>query len=140
MKETIMRYTVLIDGTKGAYGVVVPDLPGCTAMGATIEAALTNVVAAMRDWAEVTEEAGAAVPTPRDPEVIGADAEVREALAGGAMLASAPLVRESGRPTKANLSLDSGILAAIDAEAGRQKLTRSAFVELMARRALAELA
>jgi len=134
-----MRYTILIDGKKGAYGVVVPDMPGCTAMGGTIEEALANAVAAMRDWAEVTEEAGAAVPAPRDAEAVRAEAEVREALAGGAMLASAPLVRETGRPARANLSLDSGILAAIDAEASRQKLTRSAFVEFMARRALAEL-
>jgi predicted RNase H-like HicB family nuclease len=140
MKEKTMRYTVLIDGKKGAYGVVVPDLPGCTAMGGTVEEALTNIVSAMRDWAEVTEEAAGAIPAPRDPETIGADAEIREALAAGAMLASAPLVRESGRPAKANLSLDSGILAAIDAEASRQKLTRSAFVEFMARRVLAELA
>lgn len=134
-----MRYTILIDGTKGAYGVTVPDLPGCTAMGATIEEALANTVAAMRDWAEVTEEAGGAVPAPRDPEAVSADAEVREALAAGAMLASAPLVRETGRSTRANLSLDTGILAAIDAEASRQKLTRSAFVEFMARRVLAEM-
>jgi predicted RNase H-like HicB family nuclease len=117
-----MRYTVLIDGRKGAYGVVVPDLPGCTAMGRTVEEALANAVSAMRDWTEVTEEAGGIVPAPRDPESIGVD------------------VRESGRPAKANLSLDSGILAAIDAEASRQKLTRSAFVEFMARRVLAELA
>jgi predicted RNase H-like HicB family nuclease len=135
-----MRYTVLIDGRKGAYGVVVPDLPGCTAMGRTVEEALANAVSAMRDWTEITEEAGGIVPAPRDPESIGVDAEIRAALAGGAMLASAPLVRESGRPAKANLSLDSGILAAIDAEASRQKLTRSAFVEFMARRVLAELA
>jgi predicted RNase H-like HicB family nuclease len=135
-----MRYTVLIDGKKGGYGVVVPDLPGCTAMGPTVEAALANAVAAMRDWAEVTEEAGGAVPAPRDPETVRTDEEVRGALAHGAMLASAPLVRETGRPAKANLSLDSGILAAIDAEASRQKLTRSAFVEWMARRVLAEVA
>jgi predicted RNase H-like HicB family nuclease len=135
-----MRYTVLIDGRKGAYGVVVPDLPGCTAMGRTVEEALANIVSGMRDWAEITEEAGGSVPAPRNPEAIGADTEIRVALAGGAMLASAPLVRESGRPAKANLSLDSGILAAIDAEASRQKLTRSAFVEFMARRVLAELA
>jgi predicted RNase H-like HicB family nuclease len=140
VKESNMRYTVLIDGRKGAYGVVVPDLPGCTAMGRTVEEALANAVSAMRDWTEVTEEAGGVVPAPRDPESIGVDAEIRAALAGGAILASAPLVRESGRPAKANLSLDSGILAAIDAEASRQKLTRSAFVEFMARRVLAELA
>jgi predicted RNase H-like HicB family nuclease len=134
-----MRYTVLIDGRKGAYGVTVPDLPGCAAMGAAIEEALANVVAAMRDWAEATEAAGGAVPAARDPEAVSQDAEVREALAAGAMLASAPLVRETGRPARANLSLDAGILAAIDAEASRQKLSRSAFVEFMARRVLAEM-
>jgi hypothetical protein len=68
------------------------------------------------------------------------DPDIKEALAGGAALASAPLIRESGHPIKANLSLDSGVLAAIDAEAARLKLTRSAFIEVMAKRALAELA
>jgi len=65
---------------------------------------------------------------------------MKEALNAGAMLASAPLIRETGRPAKANLSIDAGVLAAIDAEAARQKLTRSAFVELMAKRFLPELA
>ena len=39
---TATRWTVLIDGETGAYGAVFPDLPGCTAMGATIEAALLH--------------------------------------------------------------------------------------------------
>lgn len=133
------RYTVLIDGRAGAYGVVVPDLPGCTAMGATIEEALRNAVEAVRDWVEVTAEAGEPVPSPRQIEVLRADADVADALAGGATLASVPLIRETGRPAKANLSIDAGILAAIDAEAGRRKLTRSAFIEMMAKRILPEL-
>jgi hypothetical protein len=29
-------YGVLIDGRRGGYGVVFPDLPGCTAMGRTL--------------------------------------------------------------------------------------------------------
>ena len=53
-----MRYTVLIDGKAGAYGVVVPDLPGCHAMGKTIQGALDNAQRAMRDWIEITEEEG----------------------------------------------------------------------------------
>ena len=28
-----MRYIALVDGNAGAYGVVVPDLPGCTSVG-----------------------------------------------------------------------------------------------------------
>ena len=133
------RYTVLIDGEAGAYGVIFPDLPGCAAMGDTIDETMINAADALRDWVEVTLGGGADVPMPRPIEVLRADPEVREALGDGATLASVPLVRETGKPTKANLSLDAGILSAIDAEAARRKLTRSAFVELLARHALPEM-
>ena len=43
-------YVALLDGVEGAYGIVVPDLPGCTAAGATIAEALTNAIDAVRDW------------------------------------------------------------------------------------------
>lgn len=129
-----MRYVALIDGSAGAYGVTLPDLPGCTAMGATVEEALAAAVEAMRDWADVVEEDGRAVPAPRAADTLRTDPEVAEALAEGAMLASIALVRHSGRPVKANLSLDSGVLAVLDAEARRNGLTRSAMVEAMTRR------
>ena len=35
--ENIMRYIALVDGKTGAYGVVVPDLPGCTSAGSTTD-------------------------------------------------------------------------------------------------------
>jgi predicted RNase H-like HicB family nuclease len=129
----VTRYIALIDGKAGAYGVVFPDLPGCTAMGKTVDAALANAAEALRDWVEVTEEGGGKVPAARPLEALRRDSEVKQALAEGAGLAAVPLVRETGKPVKANLSLDSGILAAMDEEAQRRKLTRSAFVELMAR-------
>ena len=134
-----MRYTVLIDGKKGAYGVVVPDLPGCTAMGKSVDAALTNAAEAMRDWVLAAEEDGEKIPAAREVEKVRKDKDVAAALKAGATLASVPLVRATGRPIKANLSIDSGILAAIDEEANRRKLTRSAFVELMAKHSLREL-
>jgi predicted RNase H-like HicB family nuclease len=135
-----MRYIVLIDGEAGSYGVVFPDLPGCTAMGRTVDEALAHAADALRDWVELSEEQGAAVPGPRPIEVLRAEPEVAEALSAGTTLVAVPLVRDTGRPVKANLSLDAGILAAIDAEAARRKLTRSAFIELMARRMLSEVA
>ena len=122
----------------GAYGVVFPDHPGCAAMGATAEAALAHAADALRDWIDVTEETRSPVPPPRPIEALRSDAEVAEALARGALLATVPLIRHNGKPVKANLSLDSGILAAIDAEAKRRKLTRSAFIETMARAMLVE--
>ena len=44
-----------------------------------------------------------------------------------------PVLVDSGRPVRANLSLDAGLLAAIDAEASRRGLTRSAFIASAAR-------
>jgi predicted RNase H-like HicB family nuclease len=134
------RYIALIDGKAGAYGVVFPDLPGCTAMGKTMDKALADAAEALHDWAEVTEEGGAKIPRPRALEVLRRDPEVKRALASGAGLAMVPLVRETGRPVKANLSIDSGVLAALDEEAGRRNLTRSSFVELLARTTLTKVA
>ena len=134
------RYIALIDGKAGAYGVVFPDLPGCTAMGKTMDDALAHAAEALRDWADVAEEGGGKVPRPRALEALRRDSEVKNALAAGAGLATIPLVRETGKPVKANLSIDSGVLAAMDEEAGRRSLTRSAFVEMLARTMLTKVA
>ncbi len=134
------RYTALIDGKAGAYGVIFPELDGCVAMGTTVEEALTNAADALRDWVEVTEEHGERVPSPQPLEKLKRRRDVTEALSEGAVLATVPLVRETGKPAKANLSLDSGVLAAIDEEAVRRKLTRSAFIEMLAREALPKIA
>ncbi|MGB8363416.1 MAG: type II toxin-antitoxin system HicB family antitoxin [Rhizomicrobium sp.] len=134
------RYIALVDGKTGAYGVVFPDLPGCTAMGKTMDEAVSNAAEALRDWVEVTEENGGKIPQPRSLEAIRRDPVVKSALALGAGLAAVPLVRETGKPVKANLSIDSGILAAMDEEASRRRLTRSAFVELLARTMLTKVA
>lgn len=134
------RYIALIDGKAGAYGVVFPDLPACTAMGKTMDEALANAAEALRDWTEVTEENGGKSPRPRSLEVLRRDPDVKLALGQGAGIATVPLVRETGRPVKANLSIDSGVLAALDEEAKRRKLTRSAFVELLARTTLTKVA
>ena len=134
-----MRYTVLVDGKAGAYGVVFPDLRGCVAMGKTVDLALTAAAESLRDWVDLTERSGGKVPAPRKIETLRRDADVASALAGGASLASVPLVRATGRPVKANLSIDSGVLEAIDAAAERHKLTRSGMVELMAKTTLPRL-
>lgn len=134
------RYIALIDGKAGNYGAVFPDLPGCTAMGKTMDEALANAADALRDWVEVTEENSGKVPRPRTLEVLRRDAEVKRALVDGAGIATIPLVRETGKPVKANLSVDSGVLAAMDEEAQRRGLTRSALVEMLARTMLTKVA
>ena len=108
------RYIALVDGRSGSYGLTVPDLPGCTSAAATIDTVLRKATEAERLWAEDALADGERLPKPRSIEAIRADPEVAAALAHGAVLAIVPLVRDAGRPVKANLSLDAGLLAAID--------------------------
>lgn len=130
-----MRYMVMIDDNgAGAYGVAFPDLPGCVAMGDTIEDAMADAGEALREWADDFTRDGGAMPEPRTAAAIVAKAEYGDELrAGRAQLASVALVRSTGRPARANMTLDQGVLAAIDAAAVRRKVTRSAMVEIMAR-------
>lgn len=134
------RYTVLIDGKAGDYGVIFPDLPGCTAMGATIDEVLRNAVESLRHWVEIVGAKGTEIPDPRSPDAIRADARFADDFAAGATLGSVTLVRKLGRTVKANLSLDSGVLAEIDATANRLGISRSAMVEKLAEERLSEFA
>jgi predicted RNase H-like HicB family nuclease len=127
------RYVALLDGEAGAYGVTVPDLPGCTSGGSTTDEALRNALTAVRLWAEDAIADGEELPVPRSVETLRCDPEVAEAIAEGAALAIVPLLIDVGRPTKANLSIDAGLLAAIDEAAAARGLTRSAFLAGAAR-------
>ncbi len=127
------RYVALVDGSPGAYGVVVPDLPGCTSGGKTVDEALRNAVEAVRLWAEDALADGETLPKARDAESLRADPDAAREIGEGAVLAYVPLLLESGRPAKANLSLDAGLLSAIDEAAAARGLTRSAFLVSAAR-------
>jgi predicted RNase H-like HicB family nuclease len=67
-----MRYIALVDGKAGAYGVVVPDLPGCTSAGPTTDEALRNAVEAVRLWAADAIDDGEMLPLPRSVEALRA--------------------------------------------------------------------
>jgi predicted RNase H-like HicB family nuclease len=130
LKRQVARmthYIGLMDGEKGGYGVVFPDFPGCTAMGVTADEVWSNAVEVLADW--VGEMGGAeAVPAPRPLTAYRDDPEVKEAMAEGAVLIAIPLLIESGKSVRANISMDQGILAAIDSAAAERGLTRSSFL------------
>lgn len=57
------RYPAVIDGELGAYGVVIPDMPGaCCAMGDTVDEALANAEDVLAEFLEVLEADGIPVP------------------------------------------------------------------------------
>lgn len=120
------RYPAYVDGKKGAYGVMFPDLPGIVAMGQTIDEAMINAEEALRDYAIEAQKENEEIIPPSDLERL----EVRT----GQMLVSIPLIRLSGRSVRRHMTLDEGVAAFIDNEARRRRMTRTAYVEWMARR------
>jgi hypothetical protein len=73
------------------------------------------------------------LPRQRTLEALRADSDVATALAAGAAVVLVPVLRDSGRSVRANLSLDAGLLEAIDEAADAHGLTRSAFIATAAR-------
>ena len=122
------RYGVIVDGRKGAYGVVIPDLPGCVAMGKTTDEALRNAASCAVEWAELAHTKGMPIRKPRSLDDLRTDPEVAAELADGGTLALVSVILDSARAVKANVSLDSALLDELDAAAALKKLTRSAFI------------
>jgi predicted RNase H-like HicB family nuclease len=122
------RYVALVDAADGFVGVSFPDAPGCVAQSESRDEAVKDAMAALAEWVADEIADGRKIPTPRNVEALVEDAEVRAALAAGAILMSVPLIRDAGRPARANISLDAGLLAEADETANRLGVTRSAFV------------
>jgi predicted RNase H-like HicB family nuclease len=87
------RYVALVDGQIGAFGVVVPDLPGCSSGGTTVDEALRNAQEAFGLWVDEVLAQGGRVPAPRSLEAAIADPEIAAALGEGAALVLMPVVR-----------------------------------------------
>ena len=122
----MIHYVGILDSAGEAWGIRVPDLPGCHGGGETAEAAIADAISAVREWAEHRNARGGAVPAPRRLGEIMAAGELD--VAAGETAVMIPLLLDSGRAVRANLSLDAALLAAIDAAAKARGLTRSAFV------------
>jgi predicted RNase H-like HicB family nuclease len=119
------------------YGVSFPDVPGCTSAGDTLDEALANAVDALSGHIRMMQADGEAVPAPRSLEDIAADPAIAKDMKG-AIISAVPLVRDRGSTTRINVSLDLGLLEAIDGLAKQRSQTRSAFLASAARRELLE--
>ena len=73
------RYVVVIDGKPGAYGMYVPDMPGCTSMGDTIADLLSNAQEALQLWAEDAVNSGESLPKPRSIDRLSFDSRATTA-------------------------------------------------------------
>ncbi len=123
------HYFALLDpAPEGGFGVVFPDCPGCTSAGDTLDMAVANAVEALRDWLEVRAGFSDDAPPGRSLAELHADAAVSDALREGAALAAVPVTARRGRAVRVQITLDEGVLAAIDEAARRAGDSRSGFL------------
>src|SRR5690349_6068793 len=122
------HYIGVLDGADDVWGVWFPDIMGCLGGGATREAAIADAASALALVARMTVDDGEALPPARSHTELLKEPWVAEAVRKGDVLIAVPLYLESGRTTRANISVDVGTLALIDAAAKARGLTRSAFL------------
>ncbi|HKZ96172.1 MAG TPA: type II toxin-antitoxin system HicB family antitoxin [Hyphomicrobiaceae bacterium] len=119
-------YVGIVDGSGDTWGVRIPDFPGCHGGGATPEAAVADATRALREFAAQMVAEEEPIPEPRSISQILDDLAASGEPSGATVFI--PLLLDKARPVRANISLDAGLLEAIDAEAERRGLTRSAFL------------
>ena len=116
-----------------AYGVWFPDVEGCFSAGETVEEAVGNAAAALRQHVEAVESAGQAVSAARSIDDVLREEDVTVSIEAGAVLFAVPLLADAGRTVRINISLDKALVDQIDAAATARGLTRSGFLAQAAR-------
>lgn len=116
-----------------AFGVVVPDLPGCFSAGDTLDAAFDNAKEAIELWCETVIEDGGKLPACKtlsehqsDPEFSGWVWSVVDV----------PIERYLGKAEKINITMPSLLLSWVDDYAKTHGMTRSGFLAQAARQAM----
>lgn len=105
-----------------AYGVHFPDVPGCFSAADERTDLLSNAVEAL----QLHFDDGDQIPEPSDIEAIREMAT--EDISEGAVLLAVPFIQSTARQVRANISMDAGMMQAIDATAEARGLTRSGFI------------
>jgi predicted RNase H-like HicB family nuclease len=122
-----MKFTIAIEpGTKrSAFGVAVPDLPGCFSAGDTVEEAFDNVREAIEAHCEVLSEEDKDIPEPKPMSAWQKDPEYRDWTWG---IVDVPVERFFGPAEKINITVPGRLLKQIDDFARAHGQTRSGFL------------
>lgn len=129
-----MRYPIAIEpgDEHHAFGVVVPDLPGCFSAGDSLDEAIDNAREAIELWLETVIDDGGAVPEPRTI----AEHQANPAFSGWVWAVVAiDLAELSDKTARVNITLPARVLRRIDLAAKAAGESRSGFIAHMALRA-----
>jgi predicted RNase H-like HicB family nuclease len=122
-----MRYPIAIEIgiDTAAYGVVVPDLPGCFSAGDTLDEAVTAAEEAAAVWVDATLDAGGAIPAASLVEAIQANPD----YAGwtfGVITVDPALLDDTVE--RVNITLPRRVLLRLDAQARAAGESRSGYI------------
>lgn len=125
-----MRYPIAIEpGTDtSAFGVVVPDLPGCFSAGDTLDDAIVNAEEAVAAWIDAALDAGATIPSPSALEIVRANSEYAGWIYGVVAVDPAEFDDNTER---VNITLPRRVLRRLDAMAAAAGESRSGFIARM---------
>ena len=127
-----MNYVVAIEpgDKRHAFGVAVPDLPGCFSAGDSLDDALANTREAIELWLETVIDDGEPVPEPLPLSKHQANPQYAGWIWA---VVSVDLASLSDKVERINITLPARVLRRIDQAAKQAGETRSAY---LARRAL----
>ncbi|HUZ13008.1 MAG TPA: type II toxin-antitoxin system HicB family antitoxin [Caulobacteraceae bacterium] len=122
-----MRYPIVIEpGTESAaFGVVVPDFPGCFSAGNDLDEALAGAEEAAAAWIDATLDAGGAIPAPTSLEALRRNPDYAGWTFGVISLDPALLDDATER---VNITLPRRVLKRLDAMAQAAGESRSGYV------------
>lgn len=130
-----MKFIIAIEpGTDmTAFGVVVPDLPGCFSAGDTLDEAMDNAKEAIDLYCEALIEEGGSLPASAPLAVHQAHPDFSGWIWA---VVEVPVERYFGPAEKINITLPRLLLAQIDQYTRQQGVTRSGFLAEAARAAM----
>jgi predicted RNase H-like HicB family nuclease len=127
-----MRYPIAIEpGTRRrAWGVVVPDLPGCfSAADSGVDEAIDKAREAIAVWIESAVDAGEAIPVPSSIDALRKSPDYEGWI--WAVVDVDPAILDE-TVERVNITLPRRVLARLDAKARQAGATRSGFIAQLA--------
>ena len=122
-----MRYPIAIEpgNENTAFGVVVPDLPGCFSAGDTLDEAMSGAEEAIALWIDATLDAGDAIPSPSSLDAVRLNPEFEGWIF--AIVAIDPALLDD-TVERVNITLPRRVLKRLDALAEAAGSSRSGYV------------
>lgn len=123
----MIRYPILIEegGDGAAFGVVVPDLPGCFSAGDTLDEAMGAAREAIAAWVDAALDGGQAIPDPSSLDAV----RRLPGYAGWtvAVIEVDPALFDD-TIERVNITLPKRVLRRLDDLAGARRQSRGAFI------------